>query len=69
MADLKETGDIEAHAHTILLLYRPKNDRNQWSGNDQIIIAKQREGLVGSERVTLSESRVAFFDRTGEVVS
>jgi replicative DNA helicase len=69
MADLKETGDIEAHAHTILLLSRPKNDRNQWSGNDQIIIAKQREGLVGSESVTLNESRLAFFDRTGEIVS
>lgn len=63
MADLKETGDIEAHAHTILLLYRPKDASNQWTGLDQIIIAKQREGLVGSEDVTLSAKRLAFFDR------
>src|ERR1039458_1010723 len=69
MADLKETGDIEAHAHTILLLYRPRNEQNRWSGNDQIIIAKQREGLVGSEDVTLNESRLAFFDRTWDVIS
>lgn len=65
MADLKETGDIEAHAHTILLLYRPKDESNQWTGLDQIIVAKQREGLVGSEDVTLSAKRLAFFDRTG----
>lgn len=69
LADLKESGDIEAHAHAVLLLYRPRNDEGRWTGNDEVIIAKQREGLVGSEKVTLNESRLAFLDRTGEVVS
>ena len=63
MADLKETGDIEAHAHTILLLYRPRDNDNQWTGNDQIIVAKQREGLVGSEPVRLDSDKLIFADR------
>ena len=63
MSQLRETGAIEDHAHTILLIHRPKDDSNQWSGEDQIIIAKQREGLVGAERVHMSSRRLAFFDR------
>jgi len=37
MFALKESGDIEAHAHTILLLHRPKDDQGQWSGTDEVI--------------------------------
>src|SRR5271166_3894012 len=59
MFALKESGDIEAHAHTILLLHRPKDDQGQWSGTDEVIIAKQREGLVGTELVLL-DSRMLW---------
>lgn len=62
MADLKESGDIEAHAHTILLLYR-KMQGTEWTGEDQIIIGKQREGLVGHEDVTLHSDRLWFVSR------
>ena len=60
MFALKESGDIEAHAHTVLLLYRPKDESGQWSGRDEVIIAKQREGVVGTELVTL-DSRILWF--------
>jgi replicative DNA helicase len=61
---LKESGDIEAHAHTVILLYRPRDKEGHWTNEDEAIIAKQREGLVGTEKVILNESRLAFFDRS-----
>jgi replicative DNA helicase len=64
MIQLRETGYIEAHAHVILLLYRPKQDSN-WTGDDEIIIAKQREGMVGVEPVVLHRDYLRFQERTG----
>ncbi len=66
MTDLKESGSIEAHAHVVLLLYRPKNEEGEWTGEDEVIIAKQREGLVGYERVHLDGQKLQFMERTGE---
>jgi len=63
MFHLKETGDIEAHAHTVCLIYRPKDEQGRWSGLDEIIVAKQREGLVGSEPVLLDTRRLWFVPR------
>ena len=63
MVDLKESGAIEAHAHVVLLLYRPKNEQGEWTGEDEIIIAKQREGLVGWEPVVLDSKRLRFVER------
>ena len=66
MFHLKESGDIEAHAHTICLIYRPKDEQGRWSGCDEIIVAKQREGLVGSEPVLLDAHRLWFAPRMGK---
>jgi replicative DNA helicase len=66
MTDLKESGAIEAHAHVVLLLYRPKNKQGEWTGEDEVIIAKQREGLVGYERVRLDGNKLQFLDRGRE---
>lgn len=66
MVELKESGSIEAHAHMVLLLYRQKNEHGQWSGEDEIIIAKQREGLVGWVAVTLHPDRIRFVERTAQ---
>ena len=66
MFHLKESGDIEAHAHTICLIYRPKDEQGRWSGCDEIIVAKQREGLVGLEPVLLDAHRLWFVPRTGK---
>ena len=66
MVDLKESGSIEAHAHVVLLLYRPKNEHGEWSGEDEIIVAKQREGLVGWEPVWLHNQRLQFVERMAQ---
>ena len=63
MFHLKESGDIEAHAHTVLLIHRPKGAQHEWTGEDVIIVAKQREGLVGSEPVRLDSNKLAFVER------
>jgi replicative DNA helicase len=62
MSDLKESGDIEAHAHTVLLIHRPIKDR-RWTGEDELVVAKQREGLVGTAKVWLSDAKLWFVER------
>jgi len=48
MIELKESGDVEAHANTILLMYQPIDKDGQPTGEDEIVIAKQRNGPQGS---------------------
>lgn len=66
MQDLKESGDLEAHAHTILLNFRPI-DRDEssetiekFTGADEIIIAKQRFGPTGSVPVAYNPESLSF---------
>jgi replicative DNA helicase len=65
MIDLKESGDIESHAHVILLTYRPIED-NSFTHRDQIIIAKQREGPVGFVDVCFDDNHSLFRERVWE---
>lgn len=45
MTDLKESGDLEASAHVVLLLYRPVHkDNGGFTGEDGIVVGKAREG-------------------------
>jgi replicative DNA helicase len=62
MIDLKESGDVEAHAHVVLLLYRPLQD-GRFTGEDEIIIGKCREGDVGPVPVTYSAQSLIFRPR------
>lgn len=64
MVYLKESGDIEAHAHTVLLLYMPVSQDGSFTGEDEIIIGKQRHGRVGSLPVHYDTKRLQFKDRT-----
>jgi replicative DNA helicase len=72
MQDLRESGNLEQDAHNVLLLYRPqeaKQDRGgqelppDWTLKDEIIIAKQREGLIGWADVTFREGSLTFGPR------
>ena len=63
MIDFKETGDIEAHANTGLLLYQPMADDGQPVGDDEIIIGKQRNGPLGSIPVVFDRKTLTFRDR------
>lgn len=59
MIDLKESGDLEAHAHVVLLLYMP-TEKGAPIGEEEIIIGKQREGATGTVEVFFEGSRGKF---------
>jgi replicative DNA helicase len=65
MLDLKESGDIEAHSHVVLLPYLPVADDGKPIPEDHLlIIGKNRNGGVGSLPVFFDEKRLQFVDRT-----
>lgn len=63
MQDLRESGNLEQDAHNVLLLYRPVDGENEWTREDEIIVAKQREGLTGRVEVAYSEATLTFTPR------
>jgi replicative DNA helicase len=64
MFGLKETGRLEEAADTALLLYRPVNpERDTFTGDDEIIIGKQRNGAIGRVDVTLNGQYLRFEER------
>ena len=58
MLSLKESGDIEAHAHTVILSHMPLDDYGHPSGEEKLIIAKQRNGPCGP--VTFATTTTCF---------
>jgi len=66
MIDLRESGEIEAHANTVLLLYQPMNKSSQPTGDDEIIIGKQRNGSLGSIPVSFDSRTLTFHERYSE---
>jgi replicative DNA helicase len=65
MMRLKESGDIEAHAHVVLLIHMPTKSGKP-TGEDVIIIAKNRHGPIGTIEVTFNRDRLKFLPRTEE---
>jgi replicative DNA helicase len=63
MIDLKESGDIEAHAHIVLLLHTPLAADGKPTGEDSIIIGKNRNGARGSIPVMFSPHKLRFYAR------
>ena len=64
MLDLKESGDIEAHSHVVLLPYLPVGEDGTPVPEEQmLIIGKNRNGGVGSLPVHFNEKRLQFFER------
>jgi replicative DNA helicase len=63
---LKESGDIESHAHTVLLLYQPIDKQTQRpTGEDVIIVGKQRNGPLGEVPVIFDGPKLTFRPREG----
>jgi replicative DNA helicase len=60
---LKESGNLENDAHVILLTYRPVDEYGQPTGEDELIIAKQRHGPVSNERVFFEPKTLTFYER------
>ncbi|AXC12746.1 Replicative DNA helicase (DnaB) [Acidisarcina polymorpha] len=61
---LKETGNLEQDAHNVFLLHRPVDDRQDFTGADEIIIAKQRHGVTGPINVFYNSERLIFEERS-----
>jgi replicative DNA helicase len=58
---LKESGALEEAAHTVILPYRPLNvDTGAFTGEDELIIGKQRWGAIGSVPVSLNGQYLRF---------
>jgi replicative DNA helicase len=62
---LKESGDLEAHAHTVILNFRPIEKKDEetmetFTGDDEIIIGKQRFGPIGIVPVWYNSDTLSF---------
>jgi replicative DNA helicase len=60
---LKESGSLENDAHVIILTYRPVDDYGNPTGEDELIVAKQRHGPVSNERVYFDSKTLTFYQR------
>ena len=64
MVDLKESGDLEAHAHVVLLLYQPVGTDSPFGSKSEIIIGKQRNGPLGTVPVFFDTRTLVFKPRS-----
>ena len=69
LSDLRDSGSIEQDADTVLLLYRPAYYDIKYKGNieypknyGEIIIAKRRDGKVGTVPFIHNNGMTKFFD-------
>lgn len=63
MFDLRESGQLEQDSHLVLFPFRPVDKSGHMSGDDEIVIGKQREGPVGIVPVVFDKNRLAFLPR------
>lgn len=64
MQSLRNSGDFEANADVVLLIYRPMDlDTSTFLGEDEIIIGKARDGARGFIPVIYNENRLLFQPR------
>lgn len=61
--DLKESGSLENDSHTVLLIFRPVDEVNQYTGEDEIVIGKQRSGETGIEPMVYMGKYMRFEPR------
>jgi replicative DNA helicase len=70
MADLRESGAIEQDADVIAFLYRPiVYDKNAEERSAEVIVAKQRNGPIGTVPLTFMSEYTRFENRAEEDVT
>lgn len=61
MFSLKESGSLEEAAHVVVLPYRPIDlETGKWTGEDELIIGKNRWGGLGNIPVHLDGQYLRF---------
>lgn len=69
LADLRESGDIEADADVVMMLYRDDaySSDSPTKGLAEVIIRKQRNGRTGTAWLTFDAERTRFHNYEGEI--
>jgi replicative DNA helicase len=60
---LKESGTVENDSHEIIMTYRPVDEVGDPTGEDELIIAKQRHGPVSNEWGFFDPKTLTFYKR------
>jgi replicative DNA helicase len=64
MFSLKESGTLEEAAHTVILPFRKVDpETNSFTGEDELVIGKQRWGPIGSIPCRLDGKYLKFEER------
>lgn len=67
LSDLRESGSLEQDADLVLFLYRDSYyDRTNMDDTTELIIAKQRNGPVGTVKLLFDKQRIRFLNRKEE---
>lgn len=62
--DLKESGSLEQDAHVVVMPYRPQDKQSGvFTGEDILVLAKQREGVTGHIAVQFDPLTLTFQPR------
>jgi len=68
MFSLKESGTLEEAAHTVILPFRKVDpETNSFTGEDELVIGKQRWGSIGSIPCRLDGKYLCFVERNDDV--
>ncbi|HTF72606.1 MAG TPA: replicative DNA helicase [Edaphobacter sp.] len=65
LADLRQSGDIQYHAHKAYLIHRDREEESGISPKTQIIVAKNRHGRTGVVNALFNSSSLLFEDVAG----